>query len=115
MSLYKHYEILSLKVEVEYCPGSSTNILGQVSCYFDTDPTTPASSKDIVNGGWHNETRCINAYTPSVKYSKYVNVSKELTQTPGEDCLKGTIDTNPLNVLYMKIFAGNPGAFSWNC
>lgn len=50
-----------------------------MSIYFDTDPTTPNSSKDIVNGGWHNETRCVNTYTPAFKYTKYVNVSKELT------------------------------------
>ena len=79
MSLYTFYEVLSLKIEAEFCPGSTSNILGSLSVYFDNDPDTPADSRNIINGGWHNETRCINAYTPSYKYTKYVNVAKELT------------------------------------
>jgi len=79
MSIYKFCEVLSIKVEIEYVVASSSNILCHTSIYCDTNPDIPTSVALAVRGGWHNETRCNNTYAPSYKYTKYLNIAKELT------------------------------------
>lgn len=40
-------------------------------------------------------------------YKKYVNIAKELAMTPGESGLEAVGETNPVDVLYFKIFLNN--------